>query len=832
MADFQPRFVDLVRNYTTTVGTGDFALGPAVNGYSDFAAACQVGDSFYYSALGVDNPGETEVGRGTLLAGGKIARDPIGGTKTNFSSGTKSVALIAAAEWFDAAQAVVGAAMQAAPDRSALARFAGSASAYLAEAGRAGAFLFDGSDHSARVAADTAQGIYVAPASDPSGASGAWVRKFDGSVNAGWFGLIDGDDSANAAANTAAFSAMLATLAARREDYPRVENGVERITIPCGVYWFGDAGAGAAIELTDAVVLEGHSVGYEDSAPILKFLPGVSGIRVQDANTSGANTVDSVLHNGARGTLIRNLALAGSFATTEAEAHGVIARTVVRCEQVLASNFEGDGFHIEVSTSSPSGAEPPYGNANMSAFINCSSNGNRNGIFFGGSDANACTVVNFNANANRQAGIYDASFLGNSYYGGQLTANGANPYNDGANVAAAVVSFNGNYYGCIAGQEAGASANAPTGTTDDNPWWYYISAGAPVAGAPAWTAGMLVRAGGPLLDDQATSTSVYSGVYAENSGAKAQIAQRSVVVGGMIATWIYNNPAANKGTAVLRGGNNGALETDTCFTANAGSVMARLGAMQGNPSTIIVNASEPTFSPGGHQLRFANLSGGSLILTYGNSAAANVYAFALTGPATSEDFGSAVAQPHTLYAPRLALGPVSPGTANARRVYVDSAVPTVGDHGQGEFVHARSASAGLIGWVCRTAGTPGTWEAVYSGFGTGQIGYAAGAGGSVSQLSTKSAGVTLNALSGQVTTSNATLAAGAVATFAVSNSQVAVTDTIILNLKGGQVASGSYRYWVDRVQAGSFSVSIENRSGGALSEALIFNFAVLKAVAA
>src|SRR5690348_9437435 len=102
MADFQPRFVDLVRNYTTTSGTDDFLLGPAVNGYCDFASACQVGDSFYYSALGVDNPSETEVGRGTLLDGGVIARDPISGIKTNFFSGTKAIALIAAAEWFDA----------------------------------------------------------------------------------------------------------------------------------------------------------------------------------------------------------------------------------------------------------------------------------------------------------------------------------------------------------------------------------------------------------------------------------------------------------------------------------------------------------------------------------------------------------------------------------------------------------------------------------------------------------------------------------------------------------------------------------------------------------
>jgi hypothetical protein len=46
MADFLPKFVDLVRNYTTSVGTGDFKLGPVVNGYTGFAAVCQIGDRF------------------------------------------------------------------------------------------------------------------------------------------------------------------------------------------------------------------------------------------------------------------------------------------------------------------------------------------------------------------------------------------------------------------------------------------------------------------------------------------------------------------------------------------------------------------------------------------------------------------------------------------------------------------------------------------------------------------------------------------------------------------------------------------------------------------
>src|SRR4051812_10739975 len=109
MADpFQPKFVDLVRNTTSTIGTGNFALGPAVIGFTSFAAALQVGDSFYYSAIGIDKPAEREVGRGTLLSGGAISRDPIGGTKTNFSSGTKAIALVAAAEWYSQVQASAG----------------------------------------------------------------------------------------------------------------------------------------------------------------------------------------------------------------------------------------------------------------------------------------------------------------------------------------------------------------------------------------------------------------------------------------------------------------------------------------------------------------------------------------------------------------------------------------------------------------------------------------------------------------------------------------------------------------------------------------------------
>ena len=81
-----------------------------------------------------------------------------------------------------------------------------------------------------------------------------------------------------------------------------------------------------------------------------------------------------------------------------------------------------------------------------------------------------------------------------------------------------------------------------------------------------------------------------------------------------------------------------------------------------------------------------------------------------------------------------------------------------------------------------------------------------------------------------MTTHNASLAAGGVVSFVVNNSAVAASDTVNLNLKSGNAGAGTYRYWIEGVAAGSFKIVIENRSAGALAEALVFNFAVIKAV--
>ncbi len=106
-------------------------------------------------------------------------------------------------------------------------------------------------------------------------------------------------------------------------------------------------------------------------------------------------------------------------------------------------------------------------------------------------------------------------------------------------------------------------------------------------------------------------------------------------------------------------------------------------------------------------------------------------------------------------------------------------------------------------------------------------GYTTGAGGTVTQATNKSTGVTLSRASGQITMNNAALAAGAEVTFTVTNTLVAATDVIVVN-HGSAGTAGSYLVGVSEVGAGSFKVTVSNVSAGALSEAIVINFAVIK----
>jgi len=110
----------------------------------------------------------------------------------------------------------------------------------------------------------------------------------------------------------------------------------------------------------------------------------------------------------------------------------------------------------------------------------------------------------------------------------------------------------------------------------------------------------------------------------------------------------------------------------------------------------------------------------------------------------------------------------------------------------------------------------------------GGLGYSTGAGGTVTQATSKSTGVTLNKLSGQITMNNASLAANGEAVFTLTNSFIEATDVVVVCL-GSSVSAGRYMVGVATVSAGSCQILITNLSSVA-SEAPVINFAVIKAV--
>ena len=124
-------------------------------------------------------------------------------------------------------------------------------------------------------------------------------------------------------------------------------------------------------------------------------------------------------------------------------------------------------------------------------------------------------------------------------------------------------------------------------------------------------------------------------------------------------------------------------------------------------------------------------------------------------------------------------------------------------------------------------GTSLTATGVIASTGTAGVGYATGAGGTVTQGTSRTTGVTLDKRTGAITLFSAAGTTSAT-TFTVTNSTVAATDIIILNQKSG---TDLYDLMVTAVAAGSFNITFRT-TGGTTTEQPVFNFAVIKGVAA
>lgn len=130
-------------------------------------------------------------------------------------------------------------------------------------------------------------------------------------------------------------------------------------------------------------------------------------------------------------------------------------------------------------------------------------------------------------------------------------------------------------------------------------------------------------------------------------------------------------------------------------------------------------------------------------------------------------------------------------------------------------------------WAIGAAGNVLSQGSLVSSSPSGGVGYFTGAGATVTQLTSRTTGVTINNVCGSITLFSA---AGTTTwqSFTVTNSRVAVGDVVIVLQRSG---TDQNEIMVTNVSAGAFTVAFRT-TGGTTTEQPVFTFAILKAVTA
>ena len=140
------------------------------------------------------------------------------------------------------------------------------------------------------------------------------------------------------------------------------------------------------------------------------------------------------------------------------------------------------------------------------------------------------------------------------------------------------------------------------------------------------------------------------------------------------------------------------------------------------------------------------------------------------------------------------------------------------------------AAAANNTFLARSTSGVGNYEAVDTT--TTGLGFYTGAGGTVTQATSKATAFTLSKMCGQITTAADALGAATIVSSTWTNSLIAATDVVIINHKLNASSLGTLGAYTFNVAclAGSATLSIRNNTAGSLSEALALNFVVIKGV--
>ena len=377
------------------------------------------------------------------------------------------------------------------------------------------------------------------------------------------------------------------------------------IYVPPGKYYLSGT---FIIDRNIKLIGAGSPYGNDAGSSQLYFATNCDGILVADYRNSPNNK------QGA-GAVVQDLAIFPK--TGGSSGSGISLKTTARIINCWCETWPEHGIKIDASTS-----YTPASNANVWYLSgNTTSSNTLHGLYVKGADANAGACYSHNAMNNGGWGIYDSSFLGNTYVGCHTASNTLGSYKS----------------------------------------------------------------------DNANARNMFLNCYSEGGQPSAAVVSPSMILGGLI----------DPGTSpALLGG----LDIPLHFTSSLGAPTFYLGYGQPNNSGIGMSFSD---TQGLYPWTFVKTTG-----RWG-------YQWASLGTPGGFQFYDRAATPANGYARDLstqngAIG-VSEyyfgGSNQMKYRGLASAAPASGTYLQGDIVwNSAPTSGGYIGWVCTTAGTPGTWK--------------------------------------------------------------------------------------------------------------------------
>ncbi len=431
----------------------------------------------------------------------------------------------------------------------------------------------------------------------------------------------------------------------------------------------GEIYCASTLTLSASVHLRGHGAGQNGGnyATVLKFPADCAGVVINKGNVPNIN--------GADGTMIDGVYIRGGGGTDRTK-HGVTMLGRAKLRDCTVTHFPGHGGCAVADVASGS-------NANLWALDTCtlSTNG-RSGFHAQGGDANAGAATMCDFSNNNEWGVDDYSFLGNTYTACHTDGNGR----------LSMAFHLGNRY--YVKDAAKASTTEPG--TDATAWTLIGPGTLHPPYYPQWVSGNPYVLGGAFRSAGLNARNTFIGCYSEAGSQPPSHfeSQVCVVIGGIHAAGWTGLPTYIGDGIITR------FRTEATaagqyiqFGRGASGDMSTVLSFH-DPSSAGVYPYRLQYEPGQHKLSWGNVAN-HLAMFNRDSTPANGFARDLSAG------NGGIGFPNGYYMGAKALVKVTPGTA----------APTTGTHNRGDRVENTTPSAGgFAGWICTTAGTPGTWK--------------------------------------------------------------------------------------------------------------------------